>query len=582
MLTILVLFVGLTLATAVIAYWSDNLGKKLGKKRVSLWGMRPRTTATFLTIASSWLIMIFTLGVLLTLFRPLRQALLRYDEVKANESKLKDSKERLDVQVGGLNEQLATLTSQTTALQDQAQTASDKLKTAGQKLNQSRQAATRARDSATAARQAETEARKSASQAKKRQQAAVKRAQDARDNLQKVRGQLNSTRSQREAAERQLNAAQTELNQANTDVKNANQKVKSANQRVKDANRKVAEAEAQLDSVQRELSSVRADLAQAKQSEISAKASAVRAGQSAIKAGQEVIQSSKEVIEANKQVAEARARVAALAAQSEQLQSDNDKLSSINENLSNDNKKYRDTAFILSRSDVRVPVDSTLVEHSFERLTSASDVRRELRAMFERSADQIVPALLPDAGLEFANLPSSDGKRLLTPDEIYDNLVNFIADNPGALSVRLVAARNHLAGESVLESKFLVVPIRPALPDDFELARVELDGRSNQGPLFSALLDLVDEGTAVAKSKGITPPLSPDVPNFYVPGSREQIFETLREIKNINGPARVRIITTQPISTADQLSVKFAVDPVNPVSTQTNARLAPQRLAPTR
>lgn len=74
MFTPLILFFGLTVATAVIAHWSDNLGKKLGKKRVSLFGLRPRTTATILTIASSWAIMLFTLAVLLIAVPPLKNA----------------------------------------------------------------------------------------------------------------------------------------------------------------------------------------------------------------------------------------------------------------------------------------------------------------------------------------------------------------------------------------------------------------------------------------------------------------------------------------------------------------------------
>ena len=567
MLTILVLLVGLTLATAVIAYWSDNLGKKLGKKRVSLWGMRPRTTATFLTIASSWLIMIFTLGVMLTLFPLLRQALLHYDEVKANESKLSKSATQLTGQVGGLNQQLATLTDQTTALKQRVQTASYDLAEVGKKLKLSSQAAARARQARDDAKKAATQAQKSAAAAIKRQRAAAQREQAARANLGKVRAQLGVTQTQRAAAERQLNAAQADLKKANAAVKSADLRVKSATERVKIANGQVEKAETQLANVQTDLREVQGDLRVARTNEKTADANAKLAEARAEKARVAAISAGAKVVEAE-------TKVATLTAQSEQLQSDNDELVRINKNLSDDNKRVRSTAIIFSQSDVLVPVDSTLVEHSFERLTSAFDVRRELRAMFERSAQQIVPALLPNAELKFAEL--RDGERLLTTDEIYDNLVNFIANNPSALSVRLVAARNHLAGEDKLESQFLVVPIRPAFPDDFELARVDLSGRSNEGPLFSALLDLVDEGTAVAKSKGVKPPLSPDVPNFYVPGSREQIFDTLRDIKAINGPARVRIITAKPISTADQLSVKFEVEPVNSITTQATARLAPR------
>ncbi|HVF09670.1 MAG TPA: DUF3084 domain-containing protein, partial [Abditibacteriaceae bacterium] len=88
MLTPLVLLLGLAVATCVIAYVADNLGKKLGKKRVSMWGLRPRQTATLLTMASGLGIMLVTLFVLLGLWGPLRHALLSYDRVRANSREL--------------------------------------------------------------------------------------------------------------------------------------------------------------------------------------------------------------------------------------------------------------------------------------------------------------------------------------------------------------------------------------------------------------------------------------------------------------------------------------------------------------
>ena len=89
MKTPLILFVGLTVATCVIAYWSDNLGKKLGKKRISLCGLRPRQTATILSMASSWLIMVLTLIVLVTVSSDLRRALLYYDSIQAQNKSLR-------------------------------------------------------------------------------------------------------------------------------------------------------------------------------------------------------------------------------------------------------------------------------------------------------------------------------------------------------------------------------------------------------------------------------------------------------------------------------------------------------------
>jgi uncharacterized protein (DUF3084 family) len=61
--TWLILISVLTILVCVIAYVSDNMGKKLGKKRISLFGLRPRQTATALTMATSVGIMLVTLAV---------------------------------------------------------------------------------------------------------------------------------------------------------------------------------------------------------------------------------------------------------------------------------------------------------------------------------------------------------------------------------------------------------------------------------------------------------------------------------------------------------------------------------------
>ena len=47
-----------------IAYMGDLLGRRMGKKRLSLFGLRPRHTAVVFTIATGMLIAAVTLGVL--------------------------------------------------------------------------------------------------------------------------------------------------------------------------------------------------------------------------------------------------------------------------------------------------------------------------------------------------------------------------------------------------------------------------------------------------------------------------------------------------------------------------------------
>lgn len=561
MLTIFVLFVGLTLATAVIAYWSDNLGKKLGKKRVSLWGLRPRTTATFLTIASSWLIMVFTLAVLLGLFSPLRQALLRFDEVKAQEQSLRISKDGLEKRVGNLNARLTELTTQSTKAQRQ-------LGTANQQLKQSRQAVKRARDESEQAVAESGKAQKRAAIAAKRADAAARNEKAARAKLGSVRGELRSTKAQRAAAQRQYDAAKTQLDEANSELDKANRAVQLAKAKVETADAQVEQANAELDKVQSQLSLVQTNLRSAQASEKTAQNNAKEAEARAKVAQTKAFESGNAEMTARGEVFRAQAQVEQAQDQLQQLQVQAQNLEEQNRVLLARNTEIVKEANDIYLSDVRVPVDRTIVARSFEPGASVSVARDELRALFERAATRIVPGLLPGARLQLLPLLGGDADDpvALAPDRIYTRLAALISLNQNPISVRLVAARNHRAGDKVLDARFVIVPIRRALDADSELASVVLDGRAGDDQIFSNLLKLADAGRRVAEQSGVQPPLSPEAPDFYAPGSNVQIFRTLRALSAINGPARVSILTQQPTSTADQLRVRFDIEALAPTT----------------
>ncbi len=62
----------LILLSGGIAYGADWLGRKLGKKRLTMAGMRPRHTAAVLTVASGMGITILTIGILVATSEPVR------------------------------------------------------------------------------------------------------------------------------------------------------------------------------------------------------------------------------------------------------------------------------------------------------------------------------------------------------------------------------------------------------------------------------------------------------------------------------------------------------------------------------
>lgn len=70
----------LFLVSGVIAWVGNAVGRRVGKGRLSLFGLRPRTTAQIVTVATGMLINVLTLGAVLAFSRDARVALFELRE----------------------------------------------------------------------------------------------------------------------------------------------------------------------------------------------------------------------------------------------------------------------------------------------------------------------------------------------------------------------------------------------------------------------------------------------------------------------------------------------------------------------
>jgi len=88
------LILSLLLLGGVLATLGDRLGSKVGKARLSLLGLRPRSTAVLITVLTGSLISALSLGLMLLVSRQLRVGLFELD---ALQRKLSDSRDALKV-----------------------------------------------------------------------------------------------------------------------------------------------------------------------------------------------------------------------------------------------------------------------------------------------------------------------------------------------------------------------------------------------------------------------------------------------------------------------------------------------------
>ncbi|MDW8107477.1 MAG: DUF3084 domain-containing protein [Armatimonadota bacterium] len=150
--TMFVIFVLLTLFGGVLAYAGDIIGRRLGKQRLSLFGIRPRHTATLITTLMGSLIVALTVvGMTIVnesfrvwitrgdqILAELRQNEARLKELQARNATLQADNKRLSQEQARLSQQLAQLQAEYQAQLRQVQALEASLTAAETRLRQNR------------------------------------------------------------------------------------------------------------------------------------------------------------------------------------------------------------------------------------------------------------------------------------------------------------------------------------------------------------------------------------------------------------------------------------------------------------
>ncbi len=136
MSTPVLLLVALILGAGVIAYVGDALGRRMGKARLTLLGLRPRHSAVFITTFTGMLIAALTLFLLLLTARTYREVLIRGPQVLKQNRRLEDENRGLEVRQKGLRGLVVTARRDASRAGASLKVAEDKLKAAGAKLLQ--------------------------------------------------------------------------------------------------------------------------------------------------------------------------------------------------------------------------------------------------------------------------------------------------------------------------------------------------------------------------------------------------------------------------------------------------------------
>jgi uncharacterized protein (DUF3084 family) len=124
----LILVFTLIIISGFIAFVGDWVGLKIGKKRVTIFGLRPHYTAIFITITSGILIAVITITILAISSNDVRTALFGMEELKEKLSYLSREVELRNMQLSSTKENLMEKTTQLQEMEDKYQKLSEDIK----------------------------------------------------------------------------------------------------------------------------------------------------------------------------------------------------------------------------------------------------------------------------------------------------------------------------------------------------------------------------------------------------------------------------------------------------------------------
>ncbi|OFW54497.1 MAG: hypothetical protein A2163_00450 [Actinobacteria bacterium RBG_13_35_12] len=124
----LILVFTLIIISGLIAFVGDWVGLKIGKKRVTIFGLRPHYTAIFVTIISGILIAIITITILAISSNDVRTALFGMEELKEKLSYLSREVELGNIKLSSTREDLKEKTTQLQEMEEKYQKLSEDIK----------------------------------------------------------------------------------------------------------------------------------------------------------------------------------------------------------------------------------------------------------------------------------------------------------------------------------------------------------------------------------------------------------------------------------------------------------------------
>ncbi|MBI3921516.1 MAG: DUF3084 domain-containing protein [Armatimonadetes bacterium] len=521
--TSLVIIGTLLVVSGVIAYIGDIVGKRMGKKRLSLLGLRPRQTGTVMSITTGIVIQLVSIAALTIVSQSARLALFRFDFLRQESA-------RLHREISNLNTERKRLGSDVTELRSN--------------LSETKLSLTKAHDDLSQKTLTLQQKQRDVT----RLEGMLRRLQDQLGRVQQVRRQV----------EAHLVKARRQSKEAQTRYLTARGKYYETLGKYRETKSDFKVLATDLQERKKDLEATKADLATAqkardeKSKELAEKEKEVENAEGILgRLWKEMNASSaaKELLDNQLQ---------ALKQDQQALEEEIDKRKDEKEKLVTSLQKvvsYFGMKVVAERGEI-------LVSSVIPAGQSVEGTKVDLEILLKKARDLVINrgAKGQDSGPALSivsrYVEGPDGRKTYFHEE---HVVNFWAEKISKSTedaiVEVVAVFNSVEGNPV-DADFRGYPNVLVFHKGEALLTESLNGRDPSGSLFRSILGTLEKIRGVAREKG----MRGGVENRYGEISYEELFEVLASVRRLKSAVTLKITAKEDTHAAGPLQIQIKVE----------------------
>ena len=498
------------LGSGLVAYIGDRIGRRMGKRRLTMLGLRPRHTAMVFTVLTGMLIAALTLSAMFFINRRVAVAMLEVEDLLARKAALESG-------------QRALLT---------------KYQYAEAAFQASHRRELQAERDRRAAESGLAQALRRVAELGDQVKSRLAQLHHLSAEIAGLKTELGDTRLRLTAVREELRGAKTNLREAQEQVRLTGARLKSTQDRLQlalaqaqDADRRLREAE----KLQKDAEARVADLTQ----QISARSA-------------ELEDARKRLADTQADFRLAQTRLVSTRAELDRVQSDLDQATELFDLV-------RERMDVVRKEPIIFQAQEELARRVVYKPESAESVMRDLAhllAVADATATARGAAPLAEGRtVRLVTISSPEGNQVLTEEDQVQLLASHLAQAHEDVVLRVVAAINTVRGEPV-SGRLQVVPNRRVFKRGDLIAEMRIPPRATQTQVIEAVLRLLQVHVrATALEKGMLPPPSGTLGE----AGWDQVLAAVRKATGRRVQSDVQVLAAADAWTADPLMVRIVV-----------------------